>query len=35
MKSRIVQVAQLSMNLGARQLADFGSIKSRHDFMQR
>ena len=35
MKSRIEQVAQLSMKLGARHLADYGSIKSRHDFTQR
>jgi hypothetical protein len=35
MKSRIEQVAQLAMKLGARRLADYGSIKSRHDFTQR
>ncbi len=35
MGSKIEKVAQLSMKLGGRHLADYGSIKSRHDFTQR
>ena len=35
MKSRIERVAELSMKLGGSHLADYGSIKSRHDYTQR
>jgi hypothetical protein len=31
----IEQVAALSMQLGARHLADYGANTSRHDFTQR
>jgi hypothetical protein len=35
MKSRVEQAARLSMQLGARQLTDYGSLKSRRDFTLR
>ena len=35
MGSKMGKVAQLSMRLGSRHLADYDSIKSRHDFTQR
>lgn len=35
MGSKIEKVAQLSMKVGSKHLADYGSIKSRHDFTQR
>jgi hypothetical protein len=35
MRSKVERVAELAMKLGAKHLADYGSIKSRHDFTQR
>jgi hypothetical protein len=35
MKTQVEKVAALAMKLGAQHLADYGSIKSRHDFTQR
>ena len=35
MNSKVERMAELAMKLGAKNLADYGSIKSRHDFTQR
>jgi hypothetical protein len=35
MRRQVEKVAALAMKLGAEHLADYGSIKSRHDFTQR
>jgi hypothetical protein len=35
MRTQVEKVAALAMKLGAQHLADYGSIKSRHDFTQR
>lgn len=35
MKSKVEKVAELAMKLGAKHLADYGHVKSRHDFTQR
>ncbi len=35
MRTQVEKVAVLAMRLGAQHLADYGSIKSRHDFTQR
>jgi Transposase DDE domain len=35
MRTRVEKVAALAMKLGTEHLADYGSIKSRHDFTQR
>jgi len=34
-KTTVEQVAELAMKLGGKHLADYGSARSRHDFMQR
>lgn len=34
MATDLIKVAQLAMKLGRKHLADYGSIKSRHDFTQ-
>jgi hypothetical protein len=35
MKSKVEKIAALAMKLGAKHMADYGHIKSRHDFTQR
>lgn len=35
MKAKIEQIAELAMKLGNKHLADYGAIRSRHDFTQR
>jgi FAD/FMN-containing dehydrogenase len=34
-KAVVERVAELAMKLGGKQLADYGSARSRHDFTQR
>lgn len=35
MKAKIEQIAELAMRLGNKHLADYGAVRSRHDFTQR
>jgi len=35
MKAKIEQIADLAMTLGNKHLADYGAVRSRHDFTQR